>query len=342
MFQRFALLAGLIAVLNSGAATVYAAQDRPNVVLIMTDDQGWWDVGANGNPDIETPVMDSIARDGVMFTRFYASPVCAPTRAALMTGRYYHRTGVFDTYCGRDTLNTNEITLAQMFQRKGYKTGMFGKWHLGRYMKYHPVERGFDEYLGFWQYGFINRYFDSDELFHNKTPVITEGYVTDVLTDAAVSFIKQNADKPFFVYLPYNVCHYPFWVPDPYIEKYLKKGLSLTNARIYGMLDNADENIGRVLKTLDDIIAADNTLVIFMTDNGGISDHFRAGLRGQKGTVYEGGVRVPFFARWPGHFPAGVKVDAMAQHIDIFPTLCEVIGADLPTDRKIDLSLIHI
>ncbi len=328
-------LIGCILVASIASAAV-AQERKPNVVLIMTDDQGWFDVGCHGNTALSTPVMDALAREGVELTRFYASPVCTPTRASLMTGRYYQRTGAIDTFMGRDTMNAGEVTLGQIFQKSGYRTGIFGKWHLGRYMKYHPNLRGFDEFLGFWQYGFINRYDDSDELFHNRERIVTTGYITDVLTDAAISFVRANRDRPFFLYVPYNAPHAPYLVPDPYIERYLKKGLPLQQARIYGMVTCLDENIGRLLKTLDQQQHSENTLVIFMTDNGGVSTHFKAGLRGNKGSVYEGGIRVPFFARWPGHFPAGAKVDAMAQHIDVLPTLCEVIGAAVPTDRPID------
>lgn len=312
------------------------ARSRPNVILILSDDQGWFDVGVNGNPHIETPVLDRIANEGVRFTRFYCSPVCTPTRASLMTGRHYQRTGAIDTYMGRDTMSASEITLGQVFQSQGYRTGLVGKWHLGRYMKYHPNERGFDEFFGFWQYGFINRYDDSDELFHNKRPVITTGYVTDVFTDQAIAFVERNRSNPFFLYLAYNVCHSPYLVPDRYIERYLKKGLPLAEARIYGMITSMDENIGRLLQAVEGAGIAGNTVILFMTDNGGVSRYFKAGLRGNKGSVYEGGIRAPFFVRWPGEFPRGAVVPAPAQHIDVFPTLCELIGAPLPSGRKLD------
>ncbi len=341
----FRVACGVFFAISAFGVRSLGATGKPNVVLIMTDDQGFWDVGVHGNPDIETPVMDRIAREGVSFERFYASPVCTPTRASLMTGRYYARTGAIDTYMGRDTMSSGEITLGQVFQRQGYRTGLFGKWHLGRYMKYHPNHRGFDEFLGFWQYGFINRYDDSDELFHNRQPVIATGYITDVLTDAAISFVRANRNRPFLLYLPYNAPHSPYLVPDPYIEKYLEKGLPLREARIYGMVTRIDENIGRLLEVIGEAGISDRTAVIFMSDNGGVSRHFKAGLRGNKGSVWEGGIRVPFFVRWPEKFPAGVKIEAMAQHIDVFPTLCELIGAPLPSDRKIDgkslLSLIR-
>jgi arylsulfatase A len=307
------------------ATTAHAAA-KPNIVFILTDDHGWFDLGANGNPHIETPNLDKLAAEGVRFTHFYASPVCTPTRAALMTGRHYQRTGAVDTYLGRDTLDSRETTLGNIFQTAGYRTACIGKWHLGRYMRYHPNNRGFDDYFGFWQYGFMNRYDDSDELFDNKTPVEVTGYITDVLTDRAVRFVRENRSRPYFLYLPFNAPHSPYLVPDRYIERYLKKNIPLEDARIYGMITCVDDNIGRLLKTID----PENTIVVFMSDNGGVSHYYKAGLRGNKGSVYEGGVRVPFIARWPGKFPAGAVIDAMAQHIDVLPTFCDFAGIPIP------------
>jgi len=326
----------LLAFILTGAAAANRTPAPPNVVLIFTDDQGWFSVGVNGNQVIKTPNMDRIAREGVRFNRFYATPVCTPTRAGLLTGRYYQRTGAYDTYMGRDTLRADEVTLGDLFHSRGYRTGIFGKWHQGRYMRYHPNNRGFDEFFGFWQYGFINRYMDSDELWHNRQPVVTTGYVTDVLTDQAIRFVRQNRKRPFFLYLPYNAPHGPHLVPDRYIAPYLKQGVPLPDARIYGQITSIDDNLGRLLKTLEETGLAANTVVIFMTDNGGVSHYLKAGLRGNKGSVYEGGVRVPFFARWPGHFPAGAQVNVLAEYVDLFPTFAELIGAPLPKDRKID------
>jgi arylsulfatase A-like enzyme len=314
---------------------VRSAERPPNVILILTDDQGWYEIGVNGNTDIHTPAMDKLASEGVRFTQFYSSPVCAPTRASLMTGRHYQRTGAVDTYLGRDTLHSDEVTLGQVLQRQGYRTACIGKWHLGRYMKYHPLNRGFDEFFGFWQYGFINRYDDSDELWSGKERVQTRGYVTDVLTDRALSFIEQNQRKPFFLYLPYNAPHVPHLAPDPFISKYLKQGLPLAEARIYGMIESLDTNIGRVLQKVDSLGLRDNTMVLFMSDNGGVGRFNKAGMRGFKGSCYEGGVRVPFFARWPGKFPAGAVTNATAQHIDVLPTLCDLTGAAKP-NRPLD------
>jgi arylsulfatase A len=309
---------------------------KPNVILIMTDDQGWPELGVHGNRDIETPNLDRLAGEGVRLTRYYASPVCTPTRAALMTGRYPQRSGAIDTYMGRDTMAADEVTLAEVLKKAGYRTGHVGKWHLGRYMRYHPNNRGFDHFFGFWQYGFINRYFDSAELWENRTPVITHGYVTDVLTNDAVRFVEENRAGPFFLYLAYNAPHSPFLAPDDLSAKYLKKGLELRDAQIYAMIDSIDRNVGRLLQTVDRLGVRDDTLVIFCTDNGHVSGHYSAGLRGRKGSVFEGGIRAPFLARWPGRIPAGRTVDAPVQHVDVFPTLCEAAGAPIPADRRID------
>ncbi len=316
------------------ASAQNAAGKLPNIVLILTDDQGWWDVGAHGNKDIETPVMDRLAGEGVNFTHFYVSPVCAPTRSSLMTGRHYLRTGIYNTRFGGDSMSLGEVTMAQVLKARGYRTGMFGKWHLGRYYRYLPAQRGFDEAMTFTQ-GHTERYFYPDALQYNGEPVQARGYITTLLTDAAISFVKKNRN-PFFLYLAFNVPHAPHIVDDPYIEKYLKKGLPMTEARIYGMITQADMNIGRLLAALDEQKLRDDTVVIFMSDNGGVSKHFKGGLRGNKASAFEGGVRVPFFVRWPGHFPAGARVNAMAAHIDLLPTFCELTGASLPAGRAID------
>ena len=321
-----------------------AAADRPNILFLLTDDQGWWDVGMRDNADIDTPVLDRLAREGVDFTRYYAAPVCAPTRAGLMTGRYCFRTGLYNTRFGGDTLGINEITIAQMLKQAGYRTGCFGKWHLGKYAPYQPHNRGFDEFLGHY-HGHIDEYDYPDQIVHNGKPVEARRYVTDLFTDAAIEFIEASADQPWFCYVPFNAPHSPWVVGtshdgqprgDEYIGKYLKRGLKLREARIYAMIDIIDQNVGRLLKTIDDRKLADNTVVLFMTDNGGVSKHFKAGLRSNKGSIYEGGVRVPLFVRWPKRFPAGSQVKAQCSHVDLFPTFCELAGVALPDDRVID------
>lgn len=338
---RFVACFGCFATLTLNGAL---GADKPNILFILTDDQGWWDVGMRGNKDIDTPVLDRLAADSVDFTRFYAAPVCAPTRAGLMTGRYCFRTGLYNTRFGGDTLGINEVTVAQMLKQAGYRTGCFGKWHLGKYAPYQPHNRGFDEFLGHY-HGHIDEYDYPDQLVHNGKPVEARRYVTDLFTDAAIEFVESNRDEPWFCYVPFNAPHSPWVVGtshdgqargDLLIRKYLKRGLDLREARIYAMIDIIDQNVGRLLSTLDDLKLAEDTVVLFMTDNGGVSKHFKAGLKGNKASVYEGGVRVPLFVRWPGHFPAGAKIDAQCSHVDLAPTFCELAGANLPNDRKID------
>lgn len=317
------LPAALLAV--PGRSQGVRSPSRPNIVHILTDDQGWPDLSLHGNPVLQTPVLDRLGREGTRLTRFYASPVCTPTRAALMTGRYPQRTGAIDTYMGRDTLDPAEQTLPELLGRAGYRSGLVGKWHLGRYARYHPTRRGFDQFFGFWQYGFINRYFDSEELWEGRTPVTTFGYVTDVLTDRAIRFVRESRGRPFYLYLAYNAPHAPYLCPDPLVAKYLARGCRLQDAQIYGMVENLDTNVGRLLGELDRLGLRDDTLVVFMTDNGHVSGHYTP-LRGRKGTVFEGGIRVPFFARWPGRIPAGRTLDTPAQHVDLFPTFLDAAG----------------
>lgn len=311
------------------------AQDRPNIVLIVTDDQGWWDITGHGNEVIETPNMDRLAAEGVELTRFYVQPVCAPTRAGLMTGRHYVRTGLYNTRFGGDTLHADERTLAEVLRTAGYRTGMFGKWHLGEYRRFHPGQRGFDEAI-FFSAGHTERYWEPDALLRNGRPVHVRGHITDVLTDAASTFVRSSGDRPFFLYLTYNVPHTPLIVSDALEQKYRAKGLNGTDARIYGLIEQCDAAIGRLLEVIRSEGLEERTVVLFMSDNGGVSRHYRAGLRGGKGSVYEGGILSPFFARWPGQFDAGRTTDARGSHLDLFPTLLEIAGANVPSDRVLD------
>jgi len=321
-----------------------SAADKPNILFVLTDDQGWWDLGLRGNKDIDTPVLDQFSREGVDFTRFYAAPVCAPTRAGLMTGRYCFRTGLYNTRFGGDTLGINEVTIAQMLKQAGYRTGCFGKWHLGKYAPYQPHNRGFDEFLGHY-HGHIDEYDYPDQIVHNGKPVEARRYVTDLFTDAAIEFIESSGDQPWFCYVPFNAPHSPHVVGtshdgqargDELIGKYLARGLNLHEAQIYAMIDLIDQNVGRLLKRLDELKLSDDTVVLFMTDNGGVSKHFKAGLRSNKGSIFEGGVRVPLFVRWPGQFVAGGQIEAQCSHVDLFPTFCELAGVPLLNDRVID------
>jgi len=308
---------------------------RPNFVLILTDDQGWWDAPSNGNLSLETPNLNRLAREGIEFKQFYACPVCAPTRASLMTGRHYLRTGVYNTRFGGDHLDPSELTLPQHLARHGYRTGLFGKWHLGQSGKCHPNRRGFHDALSFAQ-GHTERYFYPDQLTWNGQPLGARGYISDILTDGAIQFIEANRAQPFFAYLSFNAPHSPNYIDNARAEKYLKKNVPLNDAQIYGMVQRCDENIGRLLNRLDDLKLSNNTVVMFLSDNGGVSRHFKGGLRGAKASAYEGGVRVPFYARWPQRFATGAKVDSPAMVADIFPTFCELANLPQPTTKPID------
>lgn len=323
------------------------SSDRPNIVFIMTDDQGYWDTGATGNPHIDTPHMDSIAEQGARLDRYYAAPVCAPTRAGLMTGRYYLRTGLYNTRFGGDSLGLDEVTVAELLGRAGYRTGLFGKWHLGKYPGYQPQDRGFDEFFGHY-HGHIERYHFPDQVFHNGRPVEARGYVSDVFTDASIDFIEHSARKtsqPFFCALMYNAPHSPFLLDtshygqpegDKLLKKYLDRGLPLREARIYALIERVDANIGRLLAKLDSLGIAENTFVVFTSDNGGVSKFFKGGMNGNKASAYEGGVRAPCFVRWPQQISGGVRIAAQTSHVDWLPTFCELAGAKIPVDRKID------
>ncbi len=293
----------------------------PNVLLILTDDQGYGDLGIHGNDVIETPVIDKLAKESAQFERFYVSPLCAPTRASLLTGRYHLRTGTVSVSKGLEIMREKEVTLAEVFKKNGYKTGIFGKWHNGKHFPNHPNGQGFDEFFGFCG-GHWSNYFDT-KLEHNGKEVSTKGYITDVLTEKALEFIENNKKESFFCYVPYNAPHSPHQVPDKYFDKYKAKGLDNELASIYAMCENMDENVGKLLKKLDDSGLSENTIVIFMTDNGPNGVRFNAKMKGIKGSVDEGGVRVPCLVRWQGKIqPSTVKV--LGGHTDILPTLAEL------------------
>jgi len=312
-----------------GVKQVTAAEPkRPNVVLIMTDDQGWGDIHSHGNDVIDTPVMDKLAADGARFERFFVSPVCAPTRASLLTGRYHLRTGTHGVTRGYENMRSEEVTIAEALKQAGYATGCFGKWHNGAHYPYHPNGQGFDEFFGFCC-GHWNNYFNTT-LDHNGRMVKSKGYISDVFTDAALEFIEKNKDRPFFCYIPYNAPHSPFQVPDKYFDKYKARGLDDKLACIYGMCENLDDNIGRVLKRLDQLKLSDGTIVLFLTDNGPNTDRYNGNMKGRKGSVHEGGIRVPLFVRWPGHIAPGTKVTQISAHIDLFATIVELCGVPMP------------
>ncbi len=348
MFRSFSILVGLplLFLTACGQATASAAE-RPNIVFVMTDDQGYWDTGATENPHIETPNMDRLAGEGARLNRYYAAMVCAPTRAGVMTGRYYLRTGLYNTRFGGDSMGLDEITVAELLKEAGYRTGLFGKWHLGKYPEYQPQNRGFDQFFGHY-HGHIERYQFPDQVYRNGQPVEARGYVSDVFTDATIDFIEYSVtktDQPFFCALMYNAPHSPFLMDtshydqskgDATIKKYLDKGLPMREARLYALIDRVDQNLGRLLGKLDQLGIAENTLVVFTSDNGGVSKFFKGGMRGNKASAYEGGVRAPCFVRWPAKIKAGQQVDSQTSHVDWLPTFCELAGIQPPTDRIID------
>ena len=327
--------------LGCGEQPAEEAFQPPNIILVMTDDQGWAQVGSHGNEMIDTPHLDRLASESVEFTRFYVSPVCAPTRASLMTGRYNYRTGVVDTYLGRAMMHGDEVTLAEMLGDAGYRTGIFGKWHLGDNYPMRAGDQGFQQTL-IHKGGGIGQPSDPPEtsyfdpiLQHNGEQKQFQGYCTDIFFDAAMRFVELNRDEPFFVYIPTNAPHSPYDVPESYIEPYAAKGLNDKDARIYGMITNIDENMGKLMAKLDELELAENTILIFMTDNGPTTQHFTAGLRDQKTTAFDGGIRVPFFLRWPSELQAA-KVDRVGAHIDVPPTLLDAARVEAPESVEFD------
>ncbi|MCB1224847.1 MAG: arylsulfatase [Verrucomicrobiales bacterium] len=321
----------LIPLLLLGLSTLLTAAPRPpNIVLILTDDQGWGDIGCHDNPHIDTPVLDQLRADGAELNNYYVSPVCAPTRAALLTGRYNLRSGVHGVTRGAEDMREDEVTVAEIFKSHGYATGCFGKWHNGAHYPRDPNGQGFDEFLGFCG-GHWLLYYDPP-LQHNDHMVTRKGYITDIFTDAAMDFIREKKDQPFLCYIPYNAPHSPWIAPPELWKKYQAKNLPTPEeANAYAMVENIDSNIGRILALLDELNLTQDTIVIFTTDNGPNSDRYNGGMRGRKGSTHEGGVRVPFFIRWPGHIAPNSQLNEPAAHIDVLPTLLELCG--LPRQR---------
>ncbi|WP_375582840.1 arylsulfatase [Cyclobacterium xiamenense] len=362
----FRLLVGFVLMLAGQTnGNAFQRAERPNVVLIISDDQGYGDLGIHGNPHIQTPVLDKLGRESLRLTNFYVSPVCAPTRSSLMTGRYSLRTGVRDTYNGGAIMATEEVTIAEMLQSAGYRTGMFGKWHLGDNYPFRPGDQGFEESLihlagGMGQPGDFTTYFQGDRsyfdpvLWYNGQQKAFQGYCSDIFTTEALRFMEKKASDPFFLYLSFNAPHTPLQVPDKYYERYKdldpsagfdKDGRPFPEMserdkeaarKVYAMVSNIDDNVGRVLDKLEELGIAENTVVIFMTDNGPQQARYVGGMRGRKGNVFRGGVRVPFFLRLPDRLEGNRDISTSLAHIDVLPTLAELCEAPLPTDRQID------
>ncbi len=335
-----------IAALTTGTAKA----KQPNVVLIMTDDQGYGDLACHGNEQIKTPNLDQLHGESVRLTNYHVDPTCSPTRSALMTGRYSSRTGVWHTIMGRSMMASDETTIAEVFAANGYRTACFGKWHLGDNYPLRPQDQGFQEVfihggggVGQTPDYFGNDYF-GDTYWQNgkfRTAETEDKYCTDVWTDAAIDFIKSNRERPFFCYIPTNAAHGPFLVAKKYSEPYKQMGIPSPRAEFYGMITNIDENVGRLRKSLDELGLAENTIFIFTTDNGTAAGTqkggFNAGMRGQKGSEYDGGHRVPFFVHYPnGQLAHGHDIDNITAHIDVLPTLADLCDVPLPKGLKVD------
>ncbi|MFH5833777.1 arylsulfatase [Halalkalibaculum sp. DA384] len=337
------LLCTLLTILINSAGHSQSPQ-KPNVILIMTDDQGYGDLGFHGNEIIQTPHLDNLFEESVRVTNFHVSPTCTPTRGALMTGRYSNRVGTWHTIAGRSLLYEDEKTLAQIFAQNGYATGMFGKWHLGDNYPFRPLDRGFQQAVRHGGGGVTqgpdywgNNYFD-DTYWKNGEPRTYDGYVTDIFFDESMAFIEEHQERPFFAYIATNAPHSPFHVPEEYYNLYKGEDRLLEDQkRFYGMITNIDDNIGRLEDHIRKLGLRENTILIFLGDNGtaagyrvrnGTEYGFNAGLRGTKNSEYDGGHRVPFALRWPaGNIGEDKDLDQLLAHIDLLPTLAEL--ADL-------------
>ena len=334
------------------AALPAASAAPPNIILVMPDDVGYGDYACLGNPIIRTPSVDAFKKESLIFTQFHVSPTCAPTRAALMSGRHEFKNGVTHTILERERMTLKTFTLPQMLKTVGYTSGIFGKWHLGDEEAYRPENRGFDEVYIHGGGGIGQTYPGScgdapdntnidPALWHNGKFEKTRGYCTDLFFAQALRWIgtMRGAKQPFFAYIPLNAAHGPHVVPKEYYQQYLgKPGVTEETAKFFGMLENVDMNFGKLLSKLKEWGIADNTLVIYLaSDNGGTAGRiiFNAGMKGGKNTTYQGGTRVPCFFRWPaGGIPAGADCDALSAHLDLFPTFAEVTGATLSPEVK--------
>jgi len=364
--KKYILKAGFIL---TGSAVLalfsFKKAEPPNVILIITDDQGYGDIGFHGNPIVKTPVLDNLAGESIRISDFYVCPVSAPTRASLMTGRYSLRTGVRDTYNGGALMASSEVTIAEILKSAGYRTGQFGKWHLGDNYPMRPLDQGFDESLmhlggGMGQPGDIttwprrdSSYFDP-VLWHNGKKQKYYGYCTDIFTSAAIEFIEKNHNRPFFCYLAFNAPHTPLQVPEKYYNIYRDTDPSAgfgkdsgpfpqmsekdkeDARRVYAMVTCIDENIGKLIDKLKELKILQNTVVIFMSDNGPQQRRYNAGLRGLKSSVYRGGVKVPFWIRYPELTTEGRDVNITAASVDVLPTIAAICNVPVPSGIKID------
>lgn len=336
---RFSLFA-----LFAFAAPATAAE-RPNVLVILTDDQGWGDLSISGNTNLRTPHLDALATEGARFDRFFVQPVCSPTRAEFLTGRWHPRGGVSGVSTGAERLNLSERTVADAFRTAGYATACFGKWHNGSQFPYHPNGRGFGEYYGFTS-GHWGEYFDPP-LDHNGKPAKGDGFSVDDFTSRAIAFFKAQteAKKPAFVYLALNTPHSPMQVPQKYWERFEKFPLKMVGDKkedinhtraALAMCENIDDNVGRLLAALKEQKIDRDTIIVYFNDNGPNGPRWNGGMKGRKGSTDEGGVRSPLHVRWSGTIKPGTLVPHIAGAIDLYPTLVELAGVKRAGDKPFD------
>jgi arylsulfatase A len=328
------LLSAAIFCLALSSAFSAGQSAPPNLLLILADDMGWGDLRCHGNEKLDTPSLDTLQRQGVELEHFHVSPLCSPTRSSLLSGRHHARLRVISTTGALEVMHGDETTLAEALKPAGYVSGCFGKWHNGSNHPSTARGQGFDEFFGF-SGGFFPNYFDAT-LEHDGVGTPTNGFITDVLADAAMAFVERHKARPFLCYVPFNACHSPMQAPRDLFEKYTTLGFEPKTAAVYAMIENLDANVGRILAKLDALGLAENTIVLFTTDNGPNTARYNGGMRGAKGSVFEGGTRVPCFIRWPGKLKAGSRVAEIAQHVDVLPTLLELAGVALPEGRPLD------
>jgi len=343
------MIRSILTVLFVSLSSSLIAADHPNVVVFLSDDQGWGDLSSSGNTDLATPHIDSLKEDGASFDRFYVCPVCSPTRAEFLTGRHHARSGVYSTSAGGERMDLDETTIADLFHSAGYATGAFGKWHNGMQYPYHPNGRGFDEFYGFCS-GHWGNYFDP-MLEHNGRIVEGEGFCIDDFTNHAMTFMESanKEGKPFFAYLPYNTPHSPMQVPDQFWDKFADKKLNYSNEQqkepaskdnhkrcALAMCENLDWNVGRVLEKLEQMGVEENTIVVWFHDNGPNGVRWNGGMRGRKGSTDEGGVRSPLYVRWPKIIASDSTIPQISSARDLLPTLCDLAGVSYNTEKPLD------
>ncbi len=338
----------IVAIAGCVSQETVQVQKKPNIILIVADDQGWGDLSHHGNSNLKTPNIDSIAHRGATFDRFFVSPVCSPTRAEVLTGRYAVRGGVYSTSAGGERLDLDETTVADLLRSAGYRTAAFGKWHNGMQYPYHPNGRGFEEFYGFCS-GHWGHYF-SPMLEHNGAITRGTGYLTDDFTNRAMAFMEEHRDEPFFIYLPYNTPHSPMQVPDRWGQPMMEADLQMyhrdpekedtlfTKAAL-AMCENIDWNVGRLTEKLKALDLTKETIFIYMSDNGPNSWRWNGDMKGRKGSTDEGGVRSPLFIQWPGTIKPGQVVPQIASGIDLLPTLLDLAGVPFQAGNLDGISL---